>query len=224
MKKLLKIALRLFGLLLVILFVVVLWSGGKGYYDALADSEPLAARAARLIEDDRGGASLGVDQLAMLLKVQDPGFEVHKGVDLTTPGAGLTTITQSLAKRLAFDEFQPGFAKIRQTGYALGLEARLDKDQILALWLDTVPMGNGPDGWMTGFHAASQAIYDRLPSELDREEFFRLVAVLIAPGAYDLTGADAKLDDRVSRIDTLVAGDCKPTGLNDVWLEACGER
>lgn len=224
MKKLLRIAFRLFGLLIVILFVVVLWSGGKGYYDALADSGKLAARADRLIKDDRGSASLGVDHLAILLTVQDPGFKVHKGVDLTTPGAGLTTITQSLAKRLAFDDFQPGFAKIRQTGYALGLEARLDKAQILALWLDTVPMGNGPDGWMTGFHAASRAIYGRPPSELGREEFLRLVAVLIAPGAYDLTGADTKLDDRVSRIDRLVAGDCKPTGLNDVWLEACGER
>ena len=77
---------------------------------------------------------------------------------------------------------------------------------------------------MTGFHTASEAVYDRPPSELDRDEFLRLVAVLIAPGAYDLTGADTKLDDRVTRIDRLVAGDCKPTGLNDVWLEACGER
>lgn len=224
MKKLVRLALRLVGVVLLLLLAVVLWSGGKGYYDALGDSDVLAARANRLIEDDRGGASLGTDHLAMLIEVQDPGFKVHKGVDLTTPGAGLTTITQSLAKRLAFDDFQPGFAKIRQTGYALGLEARLNKDEILALWLNTVPMGNGPDGWMTGFHAASQAIHGRPPSELDREEFLRLVAVLIAPGAYDLTRTDAKLDDRVARIGRLVDGSCMPTGLNDVWLEACGDR
>ncbi|TDH37740.1 glycosyl transferase [Pseudohoeflea suaedae] len=222
MKKLLRISLRLLGLLILLLFAVILWSGGKGYYDALADSGALAERADRLIEDGRGGTSLGESQLAILIKVQDPGFGNHKGVDLTTPGAGLTTITQSLSKRLAFETFQPGFAKIRQTGYALGLEARLGKQQILALWLATVPMGEGPDGWITGFHAASQAIYDRAPPELDRDEFLRLVAVLIAPGAYDLSGADTKLDDRVSRIEKLIAGECRPTGLNDVWLEACG--
>ena len=222
MKKLLKFVLLGVALLAAVIVLVVIWSGGKGYYDALAEAEQLSARADRLIGERRSGSSIGPEHLAMLIRVQDPGFSDHKGVDLTTPGAGLTTITQSLAKRLGFDDFQPGFAKIRQTGYALGLEARLNKAQILALWLDTVEMGNGPGGWMTGFHAASQAVYDRPPSKLDNKEFLRLAAVLIAPGAYDLTQADAKLDERVNRLERLIAGECEPTGLNDVWLEGCG--
>lgn len=73
--------------------------------------------------------------------MEDPGFAEHDGVDFSTPGAGLTTITQSAAKRLAFETFRPGIGKIRQTGYAMGLESRLSKDQILALWLDTLEMG-----------------------------------------------------------------------------------
>ncbi|PCD76014.1 hypothetical protein CLN94_11020 [Pseudothioclava arenosa] len=36
-------------------------------------------------------------------------------------------------------------------GYALGLERSLRKGLILALWLDALEMGRGPDGWMIGF-------------------------------------------------------------------------
>ena len=36
-------------------------------------------------------------QLDILLKVEDPNFFNHHGVDFTTPGAGITTITQGLA-------------------------------------------------------------------------------------------------------------------------------
>ena len=34
----------------------------------------------------------------IILKVEDPGFYEHNGVDLSTAGAGLTTITQGLVK------------------------------------------------------------------------------------------------------------------------------
>lgn len=148
-------------------------------------------------------------------------FAGHSGVDVSTSGAGLTTISQSASKRLAFDEFRPGVSKIRQTGYALGLEQRLSKEQILALWLDTLEMGNGPNGWIVGFHNASAAVYGRAPAELNKTEFVRLVAVLIAPAAYSLTQTDANLDERVSRIERLISGACSPTGLGDVWLEGC---
>lgn len=53
-------------------------------------------------------------QLSILLAMEDPGFYTHKGVDLKTPGAGLTTITQVLVKKLYFKEFKPGLRKIKQ--------------------------------------------------------------------------------------------------------------
>ena len=48
------------------------------------------------------------ERLEMLLAVQDPAFYTHHGMDLSTPGAGLTTLTQALVKFLYFDEFKPG--------------------------------------------------------------------------------------------------------------------
>ncbi|MES4992587.1 transglycosylase domain-containing protein [Phyllobacterium sp. 22229] len=209
------------GLLLGLLIIATVAYGGKGYWDALSDAPQLAQRADDLIAQGRGGASLGAGHLAILMAVEDPNFANHTGVDFSSAGAGATTITQSVSKRLAFEEFHPGVGKVRQTVYAMGLESRLSKDQILALWLDTLEMGQGPEGWMTGFHTASSAIYGRPPAELSNTEFIRLVAVLIAPGSYKLGENDTALNERVGRIERLVAGTCAPEGLSDVWLEGC---
>lgn len=213
--------LKCAGVIVAFLFLGLLGYGSKGYWDALSDAEGLRARADELIAQGRGGDSLGASHRAILLAVEDPNYSAHPGVDFSTPGAGLTTITQSAAKRLAFKEFQPGIGKIRQTGYALGLESRLSKEQILALWLDTLEMGQGPNGWMVGFHTASSTIYGRPPVELTDAEFIRLAAVLIAPTSYDLTKSDSNLEERTGRIQRLVAGACTPLGFRDVWLEGC---
>ena len=55
------------------------------------------------------------NRVEMMLKVEDPNFYSHKGIDYSTPGAGLTTLTQALAKFLYFENFKPGFMKIEQT-------------------------------------------------------------------------------------------------------------
>lgn len=217
MKKLLK-----FGALVVVLALIAAGGyGAKGYYDATSASDLLRDRADKLIANDRGGDALGAQKLGQLLLVQDPTFRSHSGVDHSAPGAGVTTITQSVSKRLAFEKFTPGLGKIRQTGYALGLEGTLSKDQILALWLDTLEMGNGPEGWMTGFHTASEAIYSQPPASLTDEQYFRLLAVLIAPGKYNLLSNDDDLSDRVKRIAKRIAGDCSPIDNSDVWLDGC---
>ena len=213
--------LKYAGIILTLFIAGVVGYGAKGYWDALSDAEDLRARADAVIAQGRGGDSLGTAHRSILLAVEDPDFSTHSGVDFSTPGAGLTTITQSAAKRLAFEEFHPGIGKIRQTGYAFGLESRLSKEQILALWLETLEMGNGPDGWMVGFHSASSTIYGRPPAELTEAEFIRLVAVLMAPASYDLLRRDAGLDERAARIRRLAAGACTPAGFSDVWLEGC---
>ena len=215
---------RIFGIALSLLFLVLTGAvgyGALGYWDAVRQADAYAARADALITDGRGPEDLGIEQLRQLILVQDPGFLDHAGIDLSTAGAGLTTISQSLAKRLGFEEFRPGIGKIRQTGFAMGLERELTKDQILALWLDTVEMGHGPEGWMTGFYEASESIYGRAPSKLTDQEYHRLLAVLIAPGQFRLLDNDEELDDRASRIARLASGDCRPESQSDVWLDGC---
>lgn len=204
-----------------LLFAGVLGYGAYGYFDALAASEELEARADSLLAENLGGSSLGQERYRQLLVVQDPAFEQHSGVDMTTAGAGITTVTQSLAKRVGFENFTPGIGKIRQTGYALGLETRLSKEQIMALWLDTLEMGRGPDGWVTGFHRMSEAVYGAAPDTIADDEYLSLLAVLISPGRYNLGTDDQALQDRTDRIRRLVSGECAANDNSDVWLEGC---
>ncbi|UUL82215.1 transglycosylase domain-containing protein [Sphingomonas qomolangmaensis] len=194
---------------------------GIGYYDALRDATELKIRADALIAAKRGPDDLTPTKLEQLLRVEDPTFWHHNGLDIQTSGAGLTTLTQSLAKRLAFHHFKPGIGKLRQTTYAMGLEQRLSKRQILALFLDTAQLGRGPHGWMQGMFVASEQMYGRQPANLTNREWLSLIAVLIAPGQYNLRAGDTKLNDRVRRIERLLAGACHPQSGRDVWLEGC---
>lgn len=217
-----KTALRI-GLVAVLAgLVAILAYAGMGYVDALRDAPELRVRADRLMAQGRGPDSLTPAEVRQLIRVEDPNFWHHHGVDNYTPGAGVTTITQSLSKRLAFRQFEPGIRKIRQTAYAKGLEARLSKRQILTLFLDTVPLGPGRDGWMQGMFVASAQIYGKPPAALTQEQWLRLVAVLVTPGDFRLTRPDARLDERVRRIGRLVAGACRPRDHGDVMLDGCG--
>lgn len=217
MRKIIKIS----AVSLILVFLGLVFYGAHGYFDAVSDSEELEARADSLLAADLGVSSLGEERYRQLLMLQDPAFEQHIGVDMTSPGGGVTTITQSLAKRVGFKNFTPGIGKIRQTGYALGLEHELDKEQILVLWLATLEMGRGPDGWVTGFHNMSETMYGAPPGAIAADEYLSLLAVLIAPGRYNLGTDDQALQERTDRIRRLLAGECLPNGNSDVWLEGC---
>ena len=199
---------------------LVIYSG-LGWYDARQDGPDLAKRADELMVAGRGANALGPERVDWLIEVEDPEFYAHQGIDFTSPGAGATTITQSLAKRLAFEAFEPGIGKVRQTGYALGLEQVLSKDQILTLFLETAEMGKGTDDWVVGFFNASHQAFGKEPGDVSRDDFLRLVAVLVAPSKLRLFDPNAVLDDRVARIDRLLKKDCLPLSHGDVWLSGC---
>lgn len=216
-----KRVLRWFAILVLLLMGGGIAYGISGYLAARSDASRLAKQADFLIQSHRGGGDLGPGRAEQVLLVDDPGYSAHNGVDLSTDGAGLTTLTQSVGKRVGFANFKPGFRKIRLVGYAMGLESKLTKQQILALYLNTVWMGRGPKGPMAGYFDASLAIYGRQPAELNSREFLTLVAVPIAPRSFNLVQPNPKLRERVRRIERLVQKQCRPNGLRDVWLTGC---
>jgi membrane peptidoglycan carboxypeptidase len=167
---------------------------------------------------------LPVEWKAIILRVEDPGFYEHNGVDLSTPGAGLTTITQGLVKSHFFQSFEPGLhAKLKQTLFALVLDRQLNKDLQLTLFLNTASFGPSKDGWVVGFPEAANAYFGKELLELTRVEFISLVAMLIGPVAYHPTNEPEALAERVSRIEALIAGRCEPVGLLDVYYEGCSQ-
>ena len=201
------------------LFVLVLLvfgaiAGFGGYYaggraDALHHARFLHRKADELLAQGRDGPGLGPGREAMLLAVESPS------------SGTIPTLTRSLARRFAFDPSEDSLAWIRHSGYASGLDTALTDPQIVALWLETVEMGKGPDGWMTGFYQTSEAVYGRMQSQLTDEEFLRLLAVVAAPSRFDLQGRDPALEARVARLRRLVAGLCRSAGKGDVWLRRC---
>ncbi|GEM_PF-3555644 len=148
----------------------------------------------------------------MLIKVQDPGFYDHKGVDLSTPGAGLTTITQSLAKFFYFAEFKQGWRKVPQTTYArFALHPHVDKDTQLDLFINLIGFGNGT----RGLFAASQFYYDKRPEDLTEDEFISLIAVLNDPQRLNPKDNPAANQERVRRIKRYLNGEYAPKNVFD---------
>lgn len=194
---------------------------GAVYLHARGQADALSLRADALARQGRGAGVLTDERRAILLMVQDPGFARHAGVDLRTPGAGLTTISQSLARIYHFQRYNPGPEKIPQTIAALAYEQRLTKKQELTLFLNAAYLGRNADEEVRGFFEASRIYFGKPLEALTREQYVTLVAMLIGPDAYHPDRNREALAERVRRIERYLAGECRPGGLRDVTYEAC---
>ncbi len=161
-------------------------------------------------------------RLAMFIAVEDPTFWTNRGLDFTTPGAGWTTISQGLGKRIYFDRFRPGFQKIElMLMTRFGMHATVSRHNILKAFLNIAYMGRDEAGVVIGFPEAARRWYGKELQMLDDDEFLGLVAMVIAPSVLDPVAHAGANAERVSRIKRLLAHDCEPTGVFDVWLEGC---
>lgn len=159
-------------------------------------------------------SSLTPRQLEILLKVEDPRFFEHGGVDFSTPGAGITTITQSLVKHLYFDKFKPGIAKIRQTLIAaFALDPLMPKTDQLRLFINTVYLGPRA----AGYEQAAQVYFQKSFAQLTEDEFIAITAMIIAPETFDIEKFPERNRERVNRIKKMVSGEYKPRGLFDLY-------
>lgn len=158
--------------------------------------------------------------LEMLLEVEDPNFYAHNGMDLRTPGAGITTITQNLVKRMYFENFKPGVAKLRQTLIAVfALDPLVSKEIQLVLFINIAPMGRQGEERIRGFADASEAYFDKSFGDLTVDEYLALVAMVIGPGTFNVLRAPDMNKQRVVRIKRLLSGDYKPKGLMDLYYD-----
>jgi membrane peptidoglycan carboxypeptidase len=165
--------------------------------------------------------ALSPEQLRILLTVEDPRFFDHHGIDLRTPGAGMTTITQGLVKFLYFDRFEPGLAKIRQSLLAIGFDARIDKRTQLALFLNAGYLGTHDGRPVHGFEDAARRYFRSRFAHLSRDQYLSLVAMCVGPDAFSVARRPDANRGRVARIKRLLSGQCRPQGWRDVYYPAC---
>jgi membrane peptidoglycan carboxypeptidase len=157
-------------------------------------------------------------QIDALLAVEDPNFYHHNGVDLKTPGAGLTTITQALVKIYYFDHFKPGLAKIKQTLIArYALNSRVSKNDQLILFINNVYLGNANGKSIIGFNNAAQTYYHKFFHKLGNDEYLSLVAMIVAPNNFNILNQPAANIERTGRIKKVISGEYKPKQLMDIY-------
>lgn len=156
--------------------------------------------------------------------VEDPRFELHSGVDMSTPGAGLTTITQSLVKWHYFDVFVSGWRKVDQTLLAFMLDRAMTKDEQLNLYLNSAYLGSINGRPVRGFTDAAVSYFNKDLLALDDQAFLSLVAMLISPNKLSPLHLGDELIERTSRIRRLLDGQCTAQGLLDVYYRQCASR
>lgn len=155
-------------------------------------------------------------QKEILIKVQDPGFYGHNGIDLSTPGAGLTTITQAIVKILYFDSFKPGIAKIKQSLIArFVVNDLITKDDQLTLFINTMWFGNVNGKSVVGLRSAADAYYNQPVNNLTEDQYISLIAMLVTPRTFHIIEHPEWNRDRTNRIKALIDGKYQPKGLMD---------
>lgn len=127
------------------------------------------------------------------LAAEDERFYSHNGVDiksiiraaisnLTSSNVqGASTITQQLTKLTYLSNEKTYDRKIKEIFIAMGVEERLDKDEILMLYLNRVYFYNG----VYGIADASRFYFNKSYKDLTYDEAASLIAIINSPTKLD---------------------------------------
>lgn len=162
---------------------------------------------------------LNKERQDMLIKIQDPSFFEHSGIQWPSP-LTTTTITQSLVKKLFFKKFTKGFKKIEQTLIArFVVNQNISKELQLIAFVSTAYFGTKDGKQLFGFENASKALFDKSLSKLNDDEYLQLIAMLPAPNI--LKPNTLKSKERVKRIKKVLDGKCIHNHVSKIFLEQC---
>ena len=136
--------------------------------------------------------------LQSLLTAEDQNFLLHQGASF--PGIfrafirnlktlrikeGGSTITQQLIKNKFLSSEKTFRRKLTELIMALILEKKLNKDQILELYLNTVYMGSSESHSIYGFSSASLYYFNKPLEKLKVEECSLLTVLIPSPGRFN---------------------------------------
>lgn len=156
-----------------------------------------------------------VDKIALstreaLIASEDKNFYEHGGISvLSTLRAvygyvlsgggefGGSTITQQLAKMTLLSSERSFLRQYQAFSVAVAIEQRYDKDEILAMYLNTVYFGNSS----FGIEQAARNYFNKAPADLTLAESAMLIGLLPAPSIYSpVVGDPAKGAERQEEV------------------------
>lgn len=141
---------------------------------SLEEAGPIVPRAILAAEDQRFYLHGGVDPLAV---VRSLAIDLRAGHPIT----GASTLTMQLA-RLVRPHPRNLLGKIEEAALAVRIEDKLDKDQILAEYINRAPFGPN----LRGIDAASRFYFDKPPRALSLAEAATLASIPRGPEVYAL--------------------------------------
>lgn len=128
-----------------------------------------------------------------LITIEDKRYLSHPGVDIRSISRAIyanikarkivqggSTVTQQLARNLLEDNSITLHRKIKEILYALSLEKRYSKEEILDLYFDNIYWGNH----LYGIRAASLYYFSKEPYLLSQQEQLFLLTILRGPNYY----------------------------------------
>ncbi len=175
-------------------FVLANLGDGQGAYVTLGEMSPWLPAAAVAIEDHRFYQHVGIDPIGIARAF-------FKNVLALGIVEGGSTITQQLAK-LAFVGPERSFTrKVREAIYALLLEQRLSKDEILEAYLNKVYLGGGA----YGVDAAARRYFAKTAASLSLAESAMLAGLIKAPSRFAPTRKLARAQGRAEVVLTRMA-------------------
>ncbi len=134
------------------------------------------------------------DLIRAFISIEDKRFYQHKGVDWKrTISAGLnyflnfsdsyggSTITQQLIKNVTDEDEYSFQRKLQEIFWALDLETKMDKTEILGLYLNIINLSQG----CYGVQAASEYYFSKDVSQLTLNECACIAAITNSPSYYD---------------------------------------
>ncbi|MCK5320062.1 transglycosylase domain-containing protein [Candidatus Parcubacteria bacterium] len=147
----------------------------------------------------------------LLLIKEDKYFYYHPGVNpvstmrafknyiLRKDNLTSSTITQQLVKIILATEAERNFKnKFKEAIYALGLELRLDKDEILQMYVNSIYLGNKTQG----IKSASRLYFGVAPEMLTDIQIIQLLAAISNPSHANPFSKNT--EDNISRVSKLL--------------------
>jgi monofunctional biosynthetic peptidoglycan transglycosylase len=130
-------------------------------------------------------SSMSAEFVCAVVKAEDSSFFVHHGFDWSQlakaarvrHGRGASTITQQLARNLYLSQQRSWWRKMQEAVITVWLELRLRKEQILALYLNSVEWGEGT--WGSG--AAVQRYFQVAPDQVRLEQALFAASLIANP-------------------------------------------
>lgn len=192
-----KIILRLIIIALLCLIAVAIVFLGAGYsmYSKAIKAESMDDK----IADIRSNVNYTkIDDVSKMYKnavvaVEDHRFYSHCGIDVYAIMRAMarnvkykelleggSTITQQLAKNTYFTQSKELTRKVAEGFMAISYEKKLEKDEILELYINTSYFGNG----YYDIKEASLGYFGKLPNEINDYEATMLAGVPNAPSVY----------------------------------------